>query len=713
MANNHEFIQALGMTVVHSLWQGAIITALVLAASALIRRSNAQLRYAVYLGGMVLLLASFVFSFLWLLPGEKTGMQHLPSTALMSSQTTRAVPDWQHGFLHFLVAHIEPYAGILAMGWLAGFLITGTRLAGGYWMTRIRFRQHLVEPPQELILLFGVLKARLKLRSRVHLQLTSLNVGPLVMGLFRPLILLPAAGISGLTSAQIEVLLLHELFHIRRYDHLALLVQAIATQVLFFHPLAWYLNSVIGQEREKCCDDAVIKQNNDPIIYIKTLTMIQELNNRQPACTNAMAGSSNSLLKRVLRLAAPESKPSPFIRFALVSLFLATMGITAIAVTSGNRKPNSVRTDKHFPALASLTGEKDDTLRQPKITGAVTSQVKDKQTGTAASLRVTFEKDSVTGVTLNGVELTAAEKEKYRDDIRQLSEKGIRSAQELESAHEKLRKAREELIAAEQELEKAHEKLAETQIELVNPGFNHPGMKKIKIISNLDGPLNGPGQIQDFDFQWHLEEPSSPTDPNDKEIFKHLRDNKDVIWLKKEDLWKSMQEAEAFRHLHEEEIQKHMQQLQQEYEIHMFQNEEEHQKQMQQSQQEADKNMKESKKRQGKVTREEIEELRREMEITRKALQEEQHDLSNNLRKEVWVHNDSVKILLHMGEFPSPEIFYFPNPPLRRKSFLSHPHGQTETQYEFRIEEDPIQVPELPDNQQLPDGKSLQEESNN
>ncbi|OYW13791.1 MAG: hypothetical protein B7Z55_16340, partial [Planctomycetales bacterium 12-60-4] len=78
---------------------------------------------------------------------------------------------------------------------------------------------------------------------------------PVVVGIVKPMILLPPALLCGLEPNQISAILSHELAHIRRYDLIFIFLQRIVEALLFFHPVTWWISRRASIERENCCDD--------------------------------------------------------------------------------------------------------------------------------------------------------------------------------------------------------------------------------------------------------------------------------------------------------------------------------------------------------------------------------------------------------------------------------------------------------------------------
>ncbi|AGA30593.1 M56 family metallopeptidase [Singulisphaera acidiphila] len=125
------------------------------------------------------------------------------------------------------------------------------------------------------------LSRRLGVRRRVGLLMTSRPIGPAVFGLFRPTILLPEPLLSGQSLEQVQLVLAHELIHVRRGDIFAGKLQLVAQVVWWFHPLVWWANREACRERERCCDEEVVSGVGcKPVLYARTLLSVLEQKGR-------------------------------------------------------------------------------------------------------------------------------------------------------------------------------------------------------------------------------------------------------------------------------------------------------------------------------------------------------------------------------------------------------------------------------------------------
>lgn len=170
--------------------------------------------------------------------------------------------------------------------WLTLVWIAGTVAMVGAIAVRWRRLAKLVghanrgeDPSWEAM--FNGLACRLRLRCRVQLRITERSVGPAVLGLFRPTVLLPRAVIEGKSADEIELILAHELIHVRRGDPWFALLRSLVLSLWWFHPLVWWAGRRASREAERCCDDAVLAELRcSPARYARCLLDILEIKHR-------------------------------------------------------------------------------------------------------------------------------------------------------------------------------------------------------------------------------------------------------------------------------------------------------------------------------------------------------------------------------------------------------------------------------------------------
>jgi len=171
---------------------------------------------------------------------------------------------------------------IVWMLWVCGFLGVGAT-----WL--IRWRR---------------IAAAVRAGSPVDLRLVNLGIPigaisspafiePGIFGAFRPILLLPEGITEMLTPEQWKAVVAHELCHVRRRDNLVGLMQMFVETVFWFHPLTWRVGKQIFLERERACDEEVVKLGNEPRVYARSILKVCELYLESPMpCVSGVSGSN-------------------------------------------------------------------------------------------------------------------------------------------------------------------------------------------------------------------------------------------------------------------------------------------------------------------------------------------------------------------------------------------------------------------------------------
>ncbi|HEY6358140.1 MAG TPA: M56 family metallopeptidase, partial [Vicinamibacterales bacterium] len=309
------WVQQLGWTLVQFLWQGTLIAAIFAAVRGLIRRrATAEVRYLLACGTLGVMTLAPVLTFL-----VRVGVPLPPAWSVPS-------PDVWHTVLPWLVAT-----------WLTGVVFGAARFIGQWHATR-RLRSLGVRgAPLEWCRRLADLGRRLGIVRPVRLVVSSLVEFPIVLGWWRPIILVPIGALTGLPASQVEALLAHELAHIRRLDYLVNILQGVVETVLFYHPAVWWVSREIRTERELCCDDLAVAVSGDVLIYAQALT---ELESHRPSHTRAVAATGGSLFDRIGRLlgqAPPVSHalPAPGVAGTMTLLWLVGLGAVGTHAAPG------------------------------------------------------------------------------------------------------------------------------------------------------------------------------------------------------------------------------------------------------------------------------------------------------------------------------------------------------------------------------------------
>jgi len=257
----------------------------------------------------------------------------------------------------------EPALPYIVTGWLVGVFGLSVWHLGG-WAQLQRLRRKMVR--QVNASLQGRLKElvqKLGVNRAVQLLESALVEVPTVVGWLRPVILLPASALTGLSVEQLDAMLAHELAHIKRFDYLVNMLQTVVEILGFYHPAVWWVSHKIRAERENCCDDLAVSISGDRVRYARALTLMEEI--RASRGELAVAASGSSLFTRISRLVGKEPRGSRdgWIPSAIAILLIIAMVIpTTVALTArAETKAAAERQDKLTESLheAAATGNID------------------------------------------------------------------------------------------------------------------------------------------------------------------------------------------------------------------------------------------------------------------------------------------------------------------------------------------------------------------
>lgn len=310
--------QALGWTLVHFLWQGAAIALVYRVADMAVARRSANARYVLALGALLSMLVVAVAT----LAHEEGGYQAAHRMAGSGAAGVERVAvstaqpfetSFADGSASAGLRQADRFPGRLPISalmpyldgvWLAGVLLLWVRAFGGWWLIRRMRLSRLEQGPHTLRLRLDVLRRQMGIRRFVDLRLSSRIANPLTAGVLRPWILLPVTALTSLSAEQIEVILSHELAHIRRADYLWNLLQTMVETLFFFHPAVWWISRRVREERELCCDDVAVRRCSDPTVYAAALLRLEEERRNRLHLAMALDGhqSRAGLRARVLRI---------------------------------------------------------------------------------------------------------------------------------------------------------------------------------------------------------------------------------------------------------------------------------------------------------------------------------------------------------------------------------------------------------------------------
>lgn len=324
--------EPLGWALIHFLWEGIIIAAVLVVLLTLVR--SPRIRYVAGCVALLAMFVSFVITLIHFLPERSSGTETLIKMTLPTWSPRPDLTSHSNRFPDFAML-MQWFAPV----WIAGVCLCYLRYAAG-WLASYRMRRRGVcNAPNSWQCSITRWASELKLSRPVVLLESLLADTPVVLGHFRPVVLVPLGFLAGLPPDHVEAILLHELAHIRRSDYLVNVCQRVIEGLLFYHPAVWWVSQVIRTERENCCDDMVVDLRGNAHTYAVALTALEHSRQEQwPTREPAIAATGGDLVKRIKRLLYPKG-PSGI--WAPVLAAVVLMASTATVLAAWHANPGS------------------------------------------------------------------------------------------------------------------------------------------------------------------------------------------------------------------------------------------------------------------------------------------------------------------------------------------------------------------------------------
>ncbi len=352
------------LVLLHSLWQMALLAAVVGLVGRLWRGQTVESRYALHVAALVLGVALLPMTYAYVQFSQATTAVPIATVSLVGTPPYAALsnsaPSMEPTAPGGSSAATSPFAALSTVApqvdakpanwsrfapWLLGIYVAGVVLMLVRLLTGIVQSQRLESGSKPIT--EGPLREALQklskqwsLRAVPALAYAERVVVPKVVGLVQPTILLPASALTGLTASELKMILAHELAHVRRHDMGVYLFQRLAEAVLFFNPALWYLSRRISTLREYCCDEmtcrAMGSTTDDPKLrYATALLRVVELAGTSTASGNDLAAlaasgrSPSELRRRVARLfGEPLREPVRLSRGGMLSFVIVVLLLT-------------------------------------------------------------------------------------------------------------------------------------------------------------------------------------------------------------------------------------------------------------------------------------------------------------------------------------------------------------------------------------------------
>lgn len=340
--------EAIGLTILHSLWQGALIGILAWLFLKLRKNCSVQLSYLTAVLALAAILTSSILTFLSRYqPAAENHLQagllsgpHPSALTRAPGITEIAVKTGENTLpsFHQLLENALPW---MTLVWMVGVLLLSLRLAGGLLFVH-RLRSLGTSPlPVLWAERLEALVRRSGIKRRLEFRISSKAIVPMVIGFLRPVVLIPAGIISLMPVDQLESILAHEIAHIRRYDFLVNIFQSLLEALFFYHPAVWILSSFARQEREKCCDDDAVSLCGKLSVYARALAGLGEFRAGYALHSVAITGKRNKILNRVERLLNQRKMKNNAREKVVAGLLILSSAILLTFSTGASQSPLS------------------------------------------------------------------------------------------------------------------------------------------------------------------------------------------------------------------------------------------------------------------------------------------------------------------------------------------------------------------------------------
>lgn len=337
-----NLVQALCNTLIHSLWQGLVLSAITALIIVFTRKSTPARRYNLLISALVLFAAATVVTFV-------ISLKHAPvSSAAQVNYNNDVILNMQPAnfntpviqktaFTDAVIGYFNRNSATIVLIWFmivcARCLQLATGLQGIYYLRN----KSIFKADEYWDNRVHLLAQSLGIRRVVRIAESGLAKVPMVVGHLKPLILIPVGLLTAMATEEIEAILVHELAHIRRSDYLVNLLQSLLEIIFFFNPAVLWISALIKTERENCCDDIAVSQSSSKVNYIKALVSCQEYNASSPALAMALKGQRNHLKNRVTRIISNNNQSLNRMEKATLAICLVTAGLLTAAFTNAEK----------------------------------------------------------------------------------------------------------------------------------------------------------------------------------------------------------------------------------------------------------------------------------------------------------------------------------------------------------------------------------------
>jgi D-alanyl-D-alanine endopeptidase (penicillin-binding protein 7) len=324
--NASMLVAAVGWTLVDFLWQGALVGCAAALGLVALRNGKPEQRY-------LFACSALLSCLLW--PGLELWqrLREASPVAAGGIEAARLIGAATAGPDAHWLGYLQSRLAWIVAAWAACALALALRMALGLlWIRRATAHNQTDRHWQSRL---DQLARRLGVGRAVRLRVIDGLASPVTAGWWRPVVLVPASLVSGMSPDLLEALLAHEMAHVRRFDYLVNLGQNVVETLLFYHPAVWWISHRIRVEREQVADDIAARALGEPRRLARALSELE----RFQFSTHHLAQAANGgdLMSRIKRLVRPDTQAMNW-KAALPVLGLAAVCVGMVACAAPEQK---------------------------------------------------------------------------------------------------------------------------------------------------------------------------------------------------------------------------------------------------------------------------------------------------------------------------------------------------------------------------------------
>lgn len=404
-----EIINALVWTLLHSVWQFALIALLM---SFLLKRyetGGPEKRYFIALVSLLVAFFTGVGTFLYYL--NLSASDHT-NTFIQTIQWSENGSLAANGFSDDLFLWIERHQNLIFYFWISGVILFSIRFILAALYSEFLSSSFIHVYCQDTFKAFKKVSQHYNIHGNIKIGASKYVTSPLILGFVKPIILFPVSLINQLDIRETEAILAHELAHFVRKDLYVNVVQNLIEVILFYHPAIWWISANIKLERESCCDDMATQYLGDKLLYAKTLLKIQEMsqNHSQPALAMYFSKKESffsNRIKRILNMTQTRNYLKEKIFTSVLLILIMMVATKNLSGTSDkNQKDNTLANQNIFVSPNTI-----DSIPNKKESVRIQKRTNDKD------YKIAIEDGKITELEVDGKKIDEKDYDKYEDII--------------------------------------------------------------------------------------------------------------------------------------------------------------------------------------------------------------------------------------------------------------------------------------------------------